>query len=46
VGAKNPLGWTPLTIASGLNIAHADKTSPGSAEVLREALAAHGLSDR
>jgi ankyrin repeat protein len=43
VNAKNRLGWTPLMIAGGLYIANAHKTSPGSAEILREALAAHGL---
>ena len=43
VNAKNRLGWTPLMIAGGLYIANAHKTSPGSAEILREALAARGL---
>jgi len=43
VNAKNRLGWTPLMIAGGLYIANAHKTSPGSAQVLREALAARGL---
>jgi ankyrin repeat protein len=46
VNAKNRLGWTPLMIASGLYIANAHKTSPGSAEILREALAARGLNGR
>ena len=41
VNAKNRLGWTPLMIAGGLYIANAHKTSPGSAQILREALAAH-----
>ena len=44
VNARNRLGWTPLMIAGGLYIANAHKTSPGSAEVLREALAARGLT--
>jgi ankyrin repeat protein len=39
VNAKNRLGWTPLMIAGGLYIANAHKTSPGSAQILREALA-------
>jgi ankyrin repeat protein len=43
VNATNRLGWTPLMIAGGLYIANAHKTSPGSAEILREALAARGL---
>ena len=43
VNARNRLGWTPLMIAGGLYIANAHKTSPGSAEILREALAARGL---
>ncbi len=43
VNAKNRLGWTPLSIAGGLYIANAHKTSPGSAEILREALAARRL---
>src|SRR5687768_17328889 len=43
VNATNRLGWTPLMISSGLYIANAHKTSPGSAEILREALAARGL---
>jgi ankyrin repeat protein len=43
VNAKNRLGWTPLMIAGGLYIANAHKTSPGSAEILRETLAARGL---
>ena len=43
VNAKNRLGWTPLMIAGGLYIANAHKTSPGSAEILRDALAARGL---
>jgi ankyrin repeat protein len=42
VNAKNRLGWTPLMIAGGLYIANAHKTSPGSAELLREAMAARG----
>jgi ankyrin repeat protein len=46
VNAKNRLGWTPLMIAGGLYIANAHKTSPGSAEILREAMAAQGLSGR
>jgi ankyrin repeat protein len=46
VNAKNRLGWTPLMIAGGLYIANAHKTSPASAEILREALAARGLNDR
>ena len=40
VNARNRLGWTPLMIAGGLYIANAHKTSPGSAQVLREAMAA------
>ncbi len=43
VNARNRLGWTPLMISGGLYIANAYKTSPGSAEILREALAARGL---
>lgn len=43
INAKNRLGWTPLMIAGGLYIANAHKTSPGSAEILREALTARGL---
>ena len=46
VNARNRLGWTPLMIAGGLYIANAHKTSPGSAEVLRESLAAQGLNGR
>jgi hypothetical protein len=46
VNAKNRLGWTPLMIAGGLYIANAHKTSPESAEILRQALAAQGLKDR
>jgi ankyrin repeat protein len=46
VDAKNRLGWTPLSIAGGLYIANAHKTSPGSAEILREALAAQGVKGR
>ena len=42
VNAKNRLGWTPLMIAGGLYIANAHKTSPGSAEILRNAIAARG----
>jgi ankyrin repeat protein len=38
VNARNRLGWTPLMIAGGLYIANAHKTSPGSAEILREAI--------
>jgi hypothetical protein len=40
------LGWTPLMMARGLYIANAHKTSPGSAQILREALTARGLSGR
>jgi ankyrin repeat protein len=43
VNAKNRLGWTPLMVAGGLYIANAHKTSPGSAAILRKALAARGL---
>ncbi len=46
VNAKNRLGWTPLMMAGGLYIANAHKTSPGSAQILREALAAQGLNGR
>ena len=46
VNAKNRLGWTPLMIAGGLYIANAHKASPGSAQILREALAAQGLNGR
>ena len=46
VNAKNRLGWTPLLMAGGLYIANAHKTSPGSAQILREALAAQGLNGR
>jgi uncharacterized protein len=46
VNAKNRLGWTPLMMAGGLYIANAHKTSPGSAQILREALTARGLSGR
>jgi hypothetical protein len=46
VNAKNRLGWTPLMIAGGLYIANAHKTSPGSAQILREALAAQRLNPR
>jgi uncharacterized protein len=46
VNAKNRLGWTPLMIAGGLYIANAHKTSPGSADILREAMAAQGLNGR
>ena len=46
VNVKNRLGWTPLMIAGGLYIANAHKTSPGSAQILREALAARGLDGR
>jgi ankyrin len=44
VNATNRLGWTPLMMAGGLYIANAHKTSPGSAEILRQALAQRGLS--
>ena len=43
VNARNRLGWTPLMIAGGLYIANAHKTSPGSADILRQALAAQNL---
>jgi hypothetical protein len=43
VNARNRLGWTPLMIARGLYIANAHKTSPGSAEILRTALAERSL---
>jgi cytohesin len=43
VSARNQLGWTPLMISSGLYIANAHKTSPASARILREAMAAQGL---
>jgi hypothetical protein len=33
-------------MAGGLYIANAHKTSPGSAKILREALAAQGLNGR
>jgi ankyrin repeat protein len=46
VNAKNRLGWTPLMVAGGLYIANAHKTSPGSAQILREALAAQGPNGR
>jgi len=46
VNAKNRLGWTPLMIAGGLYIANAHKTSPGSAQILREALVAPGVNGR
>ena len=46
VNAKNRLGWTPLMIAGGLYIANAHKTSPGSAQILREALAAQAPNGR
>jgi ankyrin repeat protein len=46
VNAKNRLGWTPLMMAGGLYIANAHKTSPGSAQILREASAAQGLNGR
>jgi ankyrin repeat protein len=46
VNAKNRLGWTPLMIAGGLYIANAHKTSPGSAQILREVMAAQGLNGR
>jgi len=44
VNARNRLGWTPLMMTGGLYIANANKTSPGSAEILRKALAAQGVS--
>ncbi len=44
VNAKNRLGWTPLMMAGGLYIANAHKTSPGSAAILREAMASRGLT--
>jgi hypothetical protein len=44
VNAKNRLGWTPLMMAGGLYIANAHKTSPGSAAILREAMAGRGLT--
>jgi ankyrin repeat protein len=44
VNAKNRLGWTPLMMANGLYIANAHKTSPASAQILRDALAAQGLN--
>ena len=43
VNARNRLGWTPLMMAGGLYIANAHKTSPGSAAILRKALAATGV---
>jgi len=46
INARNRLGWTPLMMAGGLYIANAHKTSPESARIIREALAARGLSDR
>lgn len=46
VNAKNRLGWTPLMMAGGLYIANAHKTSPGSAQILREALAARRQNGR
>jgi ankyrin repeat protein len=46
VNAKNRLGWTPLMISGGLYIANAHKTSPGSAQILREALTARGINGR
>ncbi len=46
VNAKSRLGWTPLMIAGGLYIANAHKTSPGSAQILREALAVRGVNGR
>jgi ankyrin repeat protein len=46
VNARNRLGWTPLMISGGLYIANAHKTSPGSAEILREALTERGLPER
>jgi uncharacterized protein len=46
VNAKNRLGWTPLMMAGGLYIANAHKTSPASAQILREALATRGQNGR
>jgi ankyrin repeat protein len=46
VNAKNRLGWTPLMMAGGLYIANAHKTSPGSAQIVREALTAQRLNGR
>jgi ankyrin repeat protein len=46
VNAKNRLGWTPLMVAGGLYIANAHKTSPASAGILREAMAAQGSRAR
>ena len=46
VNAKNRLGWTPLMMAGGLYIANAHKTSPGSAQILRDALAARAPNGR
>ena len=46
VNAKNRLGWTPLMMAGGLYIANAHKASPGSAQILREALTAQGANRR
>ena len=46
VNAKNRLGWTPLMIAGGLYIANAHKTSPASAQILRDALAAQRRDGR
>jgi hypothetical protein len=43
VNARNQLGWTPLDVAGGLYIANAHKTSPASAEILRQATAAQEL---
>ena len=43
VNAKNRLGWTPLMVAGGLYIANAHKSSPASADILREVSAARGL---
>jgi ankyrin repeat protein len=44
VNATNRLGWTPLMMAGGLYIANAHKTSPGSAAILREAMASRGAA--
>lgn len=46
VNAKSRLGWTPLMVAGGLYIANAHKTSPGSAEILREAMLGQGIIGR
>jgi hypothetical protein len=41
---REHVGWTPLLMAGGLYIANAHETSPASAQILREALAARGLN--